>query len=108
MLNDSTASMETKRAQTSAPFPYFLSNFTNSSTHSLEALETFIQTQRTLLERTQTDITRLQKLRSDVIAQPAAFVSDLSTQVSALLPCHFFPPSTYKCLVLVKRQFFSS
>jgi hypothetical protein len=82
--------METKRAQTFAPFPYFLPNFTNLSTHSLEALETFIQTQRTLLERTQTDITRLQKLRSDVVSQPAAFVSDLSTQVSAFTFLPFF------------------
>ncbi|KAF8231026.1 hypothetical protein L208DRAFT_94885 [Tricholoma matsutake] len=57
--------METKRAQT------------------LEALETFIQTQRALLERTQTDITRLQQLRSDVVAQPASFVSNMSDQLNA-------------------------
>ena len=65
-------------------FPSFYQISPNLDAHSLEALETFIQTQRTLLERTQTDIARLQKLRSDAIAQPDVFMSDLSKQVKYL------------------------
>ena len=67
------------KSQFSSPMCLF---FNLLSIYSLEALETFIRVQRALLERTQTDIARLQKLRSDVVAQPAAFVSDLSNQVN--------------------------
>ncbi|RDB17382.1 hypothetical protein Hypma_001852 [Hypsizygus marmoreus] len=56
--------METKRAQT------------------LEALEAFIQAQRALLTRTQSDITRLEKLRKDAVAQPADFVSNFAQELN--------------------------
>ncbi|KAF9458263.1 hypothetical protein BDZ94DRAFT_1325632 [Collybia nuda] len=56
--------METKRAQT------------------LEALQTFIQTQRTLLDRTQSDIKRLRELKGDAVAHPQDFLSNLNNKLN--------------------------
>jgi hypothetical protein len=86
--------------------PFMCPNFIHLDVCSLEALEIFIQNQRILLEQTQTDITRLQRLRSDVIAQPDSFVSDLSNRVSVVLSA-MFSSSIYLSLVLVRRQIFS-
>ncbi|KAG5637663.1 hypothetical protein H0H81_003684 [Sphagnurus paluster] len=49
----------------------------NKRAQTLEALETFIQSQRALLARTQSDISRLQNLRNDAASQPALFFSSL-------------------------------
>ncbi|GLB39612.1 putative SANT SWI3, ADA2, N-CoR and TFIIIB'' DNA-binding domains containing protein [Lyophyllum shimeji] len=54
----------------------------NKRAQTLEALEAFIQTQRALLARTQSDITRLQNLRSDATARPAVFMSNLEQELS--------------------------
>ena len=93
------------KRQSNLPASYPIS--TNLDTYSLEALEAFIQTQRTLLERTQTDITRLRELRNDVITQPDVFVSDVSDKVQCFTPQ---PVSVLDLSVLfqVERQFFSS
>ena len=49
--------------------------------HSLEALETFIQTQRTLLARQKSDLERLRQLRIDIIQKPYQVLSNLSNEV---------------------------
>ncbi|KAF5373436.1 hypothetical protein D9615_009495 [Tricholomella constricta] len=54
--------METKRAQT------------------LEALEAFIRSQRALLARTQSDITRLEHLKSDATSRPTHFMENLDDE----------------------------
>ena len=58
--------MEQKRVQTYVlPFRASL-NHSKLMESSLEALENFIQTNKTLLERTYTDIERLKALRAEV------------------------------------------
>lgn len=47
----------------------------------MEALEAFIQTQRSLLARTQSDIERLRTLKLDVIEDPQDFVDNLGEKV---------------------------
>ena len=54
---------------------------------SLEALETFIQAQRALLARQQSDIERLRQLRIDIIQKPSQVLSNLSNEVCRL--CFF-------------------
>ncbi|KAG5641374.1 hypothetical protein DXG03_005380, partial [Asterophora parasitica] len=44
----------------------------------LEALETYIHSQKALLARTQSDITRLQHLRNDAISRPFHFMESLN------------------------------
>ncbi|KAI0356971.1 hypothetical protein OH77DRAFT_1423237 [Trametes cingulata] len=49
---------------------------------TLEALEKFIQSQKTLLERTNADIERLKELRRDVEAHPPKSIEELSEQLN--------------------------
>ncbi|KAI0827467.1 hypothetical protein BC628DRAFT_183959 [Trametes gibbosa] len=51
--------------------------------HSLEALENFIQSQKTLLARTNADIERLMDLRRDVEATPPQSLNALSEKISS-------------------------
>ena len=55
--------------------------FFKKNTHSLEALETFIQAQRTLLARQKSDIERLRQLRIDIVQKPSQVLSNLSNEV---------------------------
>ncbi|KAF5339100.1 hypothetical protein D9611_011154 [Ephemerocybe angulata] len=48
---------------------------------TLEALDEFIQTQRTLLARTQADIERLRVLKHDLVADPQTFVSHITEKL---------------------------
>ncbi|KAF6743885.1 hypothetical protein DFP72DRAFT_931169 [Ephemerocybe angulata] len=48
---------------------------------TLEALDEFIQTQRTLLARTQADIERLRVLKHDLVADPQTFVSHIAEKL---------------------------
>ncbi|KAJ2916223.1 hypothetical protein MD484_g4215, partial [Candolleomyces efflorescens] len=50
---------------------------------TLEALEAFIQTQRSLLARTQSDIERLRTLKLDVIEDPQDFVDNLGDKLDS-------------------------
>jgi len=52
--------------------------------HSLEALGTFIQAQRTLLARQQSDIERLRQLRIEIVQKPSQVLSNLSNEVCRL------------------------
>jgi hypothetical protein len=75
--------MENKRAKTfvlsSCP-----SDIQSNSLFSLEVLSKLIQSQRSLLSRTQSDIERLQDLRHEALTQPTAFLSDLGSEVCFL------------------------
>ena len=51
----------------------------------MKALETFIQTQRTLLTRQKSDIERLRQLRIDLAQKPTQVLSNLSKEVCCLL-----------------------
>jgi hypothetical protein len=55
--------------------------FFKKNTHSLEALETFIQAQRALLARQKSDIERLRQLRIDIVQKPSQVLSNLSNEV---------------------------
>jgi len=48
---------------------------------SLEALEEFIQAQRSILTRTQHDIERLRALKQDVVDDPQDFLNNLEQKV---------------------------
>ncbi|KAF8909751.1 hypothetical protein CPB84DRAFT_1743775 [Gymnopilus junonius] len=48
---------------------------------TLQALEAFIQTQRTLLARQQSDIERLQRLRVDLVQRPTEVLKNLSNEL---------------------------
>ena len=61
---------------------------THGNRSSLEALETFIEAQRQLLARVQSDIERLRTLRGEALAEPERFVLNLGHEVS--MPCWFF------------------
>ena len=61
---------------------------THGDRSSLEALETFIETQRQLLARVQSDIERLRTLRGEALAEPEHFVLNLGHEV--WMPCGFF------------------
>jgi hypothetical protein len=58
---------------------------TNTVFHRLQALSTFIQTQKALLTRTQNDIERLRVLRDKAIAQPSVILDDLEDEVSGVV-----------------------
>ncbi|KAF9452120.1 hypothetical protein P691DRAFT_722666 [Macrolepiota fuliginosa MF-IS2] len=50
---------------------------------TLEALEAFIQTQKTLLDTTYSDIERLREARATAIADPHTFIGNLHTELDA-------------------------
>jgi len=57
------------------------SSHSDKRTQTLEALETFIQTQRTLLARQKSDLERLRQLRIDIIQKPYQVLSNLSNEL---------------------------
>ena len=63
--------MEEKRAKTYACVAFYLSSASMlTQWTSLEALSTFIESQKTLLTRTQADIGRLNTLRNEIADEP--------------------------------------
>ena len=79
-----TSAMDQKRAQTYAIFMENLTNFSSMSC-SLEALENFILSHKTLLERTYADIERLTDLRRDVGNNLSLSLEQLSGKVGFTL-----------------------
>lgn len=71
--------MEDKRAKTLVEF---ISACCMLIKASLEALEAFIQSQKALLSRTQSDIERLRQIREQAVSEPQLVLSDLAVEVS--------------------------
>ena len=51
---------------------------------SMKALSTFVQTQKSLLARTQADIERLRQLKDDALSQPSLVISNLGHEVGLM------------------------
>ena len=60
---------------------FFLVESFFKNVHSFKALETFIQSQRTLLARQKSDIERLRQLKLDIAQKPTQVLSNLSHEV---------------------------
>jgi hypothetical protein len=56
---------------------------------SLKALSTFIQTQKSLLAKTKSDIERLRTLKNEAVSEPEFFMSNLSHKVRLALAYSF-------------------
>lgn len=50
---------------------------------TLEALSAYIQTQKSLLSRAETDIDRLRKLKADALSQPKAFTENIGSKFNS-------------------------
>ncbi len=72
-------SMEDKRAKTLVPLIPARCMLIKAS---LEALEAFIQSQKALLSRTQSDIERLRPTREQAVSEPQLGLSNLAVEVS--------------------------
>jgi hypothetical protein len=59
--------------------------FFEKNIYSLNALETFIQTQRALLARQKSDLERLRQLKVDIVQKPTQVLSNLSNEVCCSL-----------------------
>src|SRR6266404_4476711 len=76
---------------------FFLFTWSSSHSYSFDALEVYVQSQKALLARNQSDIDRLRLLREQAIANPEQFFDSFDEKVFLV---HLRSPTHYNDTIL--------